>query len=324
MAAFHLLIIAIILFCAELIYFSLATRYAIIDKPNSRSSHTGIVIRGGGIIFFIALLIWFGYSHFMWPHFIIGATALALISFMDDVRPQNSIARFSVQVLAILLLFHSADVFVWPVWLIIVACIVCIGTINAFNFMDGINGITGIHAVVSLVTFLYIQEFIYPFSSLSLMIISLLSVIIFLFFNFRKHAKCFAGDVGSTTLAFIQVFLLLQLIVYTDNFFWVIMFLVFGIDSVVTIVYRLLKKENIFRAHRTHLYQYLSNEIGLLHTTVAVVYGIIQLVLNVSLVLCLSESEYQVPLLFSSGFILLYVVVRSKISGRVMAAQDKK
>jgi UDP-N-acetylmuramyl pentapeptide phosphotransferase/UDP-N-acetylglucosamine-1-phosphate transferase len=319
---FQYALIFAVLLAAELLYFKIADRYNIIDKPNNRSSHTGLIIRGGGVIFILAVWCWFVTSDFTWPWFTLGATLLAIISFLDDVKPQRQLVRFSIHLTVVLLLFYDAQLLSWPVWLIVLAVLVCIGTINAFNFMDGINGITGIHAVVSLVTFLYIQEFIYPFSRVSLMIISLLSVIIFLFFNFRKHARCFAGDVGSTTLAFIQVFLLLQLIVYTDNFFWVIMFLVFGIDSVVTIVYRLLKKENIFRAHRTHVYQYLSNEIGLPHTTVAGVYGIIQFVLNVSLVVYLPESGYQVPLLFSAGFILLYMIVRSKISGMI-ATQNK-
>ncbi len=311
-------IIGLLLLGAELLYFRVAERYAIVDKPNNRSSHTGLIIRGGGVIFMLAVLSWFVISDFTWPYFTLGAILLAIVSFLDDVKPQRQLVRFSIHLTVVFLLFYDAQLLTWPVWLIVLAVIVCIGTINAFNFMDGINGMTGIYAVVNLGTFLYIQEFIYPFSNPGLIIIVMLSVVIFLFFNFRKQAKCFAGDVGSTTLAFIQIFLLLQLIVYTHNFFWVIMFLVFGIDAVVTIVYRLRKKENIFRAHRTHLYQYLSNETGLPHTTVSVMYGFIQLLLNVCLVISLPGSTFLWPLLFSSGFILLYLAVRNKVVNKAL------
>jgi UDP-N-acetylmuramyl pentapeptide phosphotransferase/UDP-N-acetylglucosamine-1-phosphate transferase len=320
MSALSYIVIALVLVLLELLYFKIAKRYAIVDRPNNRSSHTGLIIRGGGVIFILAVLSWFVTADFQWPWFLLGATLLAVISFLDDVKPQLQLVRFTIHLTVVLLLFYDAQLFSWPIWLIVLAALVCIGSINAFNFMDGINGITGIHAVVSLGTFIYIQEVMYPFSSLSLMITCLLSVFIFLFFNFRTQAKCFAGDVGSTTLAFIQIFLLLQLIVYTDNFLWVIMFLVFGIDSVVTIICRLLKKENIFRAHRTHLYQYLSNEIGLPHTRVAAIYGIIQLALNVSLVTCLPESKVIWPLLSSSVFILLYLVTRHKLINKVRHA----
>ena len=53
------LIIAVLLLAAELIYFRIADKCNIIDKPNERSSHSTIVLRGGGVIFAISMVIWY-------------------------------------------------------------------------------------------------------------------------------------------------------------------------------------------------------------------------------------------------------------------------
>lgn len=309
MSALPFIGIGLVLVLMELLYFKLAERYAIVDKPNNRSSHTGVVVRGGGIIFFIALLAWFLYANFTWPYFILGAALVAVVSFLDDIRPQHASLRFGAQLLAVILLFYDASVLSWPVYMVIIAAIVCIGTINAFNFMDGINGMTGMYALVNLACFLYIELYILPFSDASLMIITDISVLVFLFFNFRKKAKCFAGDVGSITISFLQIFLLLQIIAATDNYIWVIMFLVYGIDSTITILYRLRNKENIFKAHRTHLYQYLSNELKWPHVRVSIIFGTAQLALNIILIATISDS-FVIPILASIIFTALYMTTR--------------
>lgn len=312
--------IFVLLVIAELLYFRIADRYNIIDKPNSRSSHTGIVIRGGGIIFFIAILLWYVLFGVAYTYFVAGAAAAAFISFMDDLRPQKTLIRFVVHLMAIMLLFYSTGIFQWQLWLVFLAAIVCIGSINAFNFMDGINGITGVYALINLVTFLYIQKYVNLFTETMLISVVLLAVLIFLFFNFRTKAKCFAGDVGSITLSYIQIFLLIQLIIHTGNFFWVIMFLVFGIDSVVTILYRLKRKENIFQAHRTHLYQYLSNELKIPHRIVSSMYGLLQLALNLILVTFLPSGIFIWPLLAAVLFLSAYLIVRNKVQSSLGAA----
>lgn len=298
-------IFSLILLVAELFYFKVAERYRIIDKPNERSSHLEPVIRGGGVIFGIGVLLWFGIFTNQYPWLVFGTVAIALISFADDVMTLRALSRFLVHVLAVSLLFYQLDLFAfWPFWLLGIALIVCIGTLNAYNFMDGINGITGVYALVSLATFFFVNQTLTPDTEKSLIIVMLIAVGIFLFFNFRRRARCFAGDVGSVTLAFVQLFLLLQLIVTTSSFGWVLLMLVFGVDSVVTILYRLSRKENIFKAHRTHLYQYLTNELRMPHLVIATAYGIIQLLINIVLV----KSKGEVTA-FVIGIGLIYVII---------------
>ncbi|HNP61554.1 MAG TPA: glycosyltransferase family 4 protein, partial [Nitrospirales bacterium] len=252
----------IALIVANHLYFKLALHAGIVDVPNQRSSHLLPTIRGGGVVFVVALLFWFSLNAKLYPWFIAAVLLIAIVSFADDVRSLSASVRFFVHLISIILLGIQVELFAQPLWIFFPVIIVGIGVINSFNFMDGINGITGIYGLVNLLSFFYINHEIVHFIDDSLPLYILMSILVFLFYNFRRRAVCFAGDVGSITLAFIQVFLLVKLIIETQQFSWIFLFLVFGVDSVVTILYRLRKGENIFKPHRSHLYQYLSNEMG--------------------------------------------------------------
>lgn len=304
---------AILLFVMELLYFKVAAKFKIIDKPNERSSHTVPIIRGGGILFFAGVIFWFVASGFQWPWFMIAIGVIAFISFMDDIMSLNALVRFAFQLLAILFVFYQLWPFAWPWYLLALAIVVTIGTLNAFNFMDGINGITGVNALVILLTFAFIQQKVIQFTDTSLIVFVSISVVVFLFFNFRKRARCFAGDVGSVTIALILVFLMLQLIVATNNFLWPVLFLVYGTDSIITIIYRLKRGENILQAHRTHLYQYLSNEMRIPHLIVSVVYGFAQAFLNIIFIYFFSKNSPWMVVAVALFFITFYLVVRSLV-----------
>jgi UDP-GlcNAc:undecaprenyl-phosphate GlcNAc-1-phosphate transferase len=300
----------LVILLVELIYFKLASHYNIVDKPNQRSSHSSPTIRGGGIVFILGLWLGFFYLSFPWPYFIAGATLVAAVSFADDVKPRPSWIRFIFHLITILLAFYQVQLFDWHWSLVLLAGIVCIGTLNAFNFMDGINGITAVYAMVNLGTFWYLDEKVIDFTDSSVLIALLIANSIFLFFNFRKKARCFAGDVGSVTLAFVQIFFLLQLIQTTDSLFWPLMFFVFGIDSVITIVYRIKRRENIFKPHRSHLYQFLANELKWDHRHVTLLYGVVQAAINMVLVGYLVAGAYLMPLILTFIILILYLSVR--------------
>jgi len=302
----------------ELIYFKIAAKAGIVDKPNQRSSHTTTTIRGGGIIFFLAILIWFLFNGFQWPWMLMGIMAVAVISFLDDLKPRPAYLRFFIHLVAVLLIFFQTGIYDWSWMLVLLALIICIGALNAFNFMDGINGITGLYALVNLSCFYVIHQIV-PFSDPMLLGTLIVSVIVFLFFNLRTKAVCFAGDVGSVTIALIQIFLLLQLIIATDNFLWVIMFWVYGIDSVVTILNRLKRRENIFKPHRTHLYQYLANEMGWSHRWVSLMYALLQGVLNIILIYSFGVSSQLIPITAATVFLIVYLGVRIKIQRQILA-----
>ncbi len=300
---------------ALIVYFRIAEKFAILDKPNQRSSHNRPIIRGGGIVFILALWTWFALNGYKWPYFLLGATAIAVISFMDDLMTLQPVVRFTIHLFAVLLIDYQLDLFQWPPGLVVASIVVCIGALNAFNFMDGINGITGVYALVTFGTFWYVNTNIHPFTDRELILLMIGTVLIFLFFNFRKRARCFAGDVGSVTLAFVQIFLLLQLMHETSSLGWSLFFLVFGIDSVVTIVFRIRRKENIFKAHRTHLYQYMTNELGYNHLVVSIAYGLIQLLVNILVVnyfQAFTIHTVAIVIIYTGGYLLVrHAVLRA-------------
>ena len=154
--------------------------------------------------------------------------------------------------------------------------IICTGIINAYNFMDGINGITGGYSLIILVALAYINREIVSFVEQELIVTVLCSVLVFNFFNFRKRAKCFAGDVVSVSIAFIVLFLIGKLIIKTEDFSWIVLLVVYGVDSVLTIIHRLMLHENIGLPHRKHLYQIMANELKVPHVVVSFVYMVIQ------------------------------------------------
>ena len=256
-----LITIVFILLITELLYFRIADHFNIIDKPNERSSHKQVVLRGGGIIFLIGAWIWSAFFGFQYPWFLIGVTLVATVSFIDDIRSLPDSVRLVVQFVAMFLMFYQFGILNWQSWwMILLALIVCVGISNAYNFMDGINGITGGYSIAVLLPLIYLNYKI-SFIDTNFLWVTLLSLLVFCFFNFRKRAKCFAGDVGSLSIAFIIVFALGKLILQTGDFTYIAFLALYGVDSVLTICHRILLHENLGKAHRKHAYQLMANEL---------------------------------------------------------------
>lgn len=277
-------IIFILLVIAELLYFNLADKFNIIDKPNLRSSHSTIVLRGGGIIFLIGAWLYIAFYglHYIW--FMIGLTAITAISFIDDIHSVPNKYRLIVHFFSISLMFIDLGLFNKESWWIIpIALIVCVGIINAYNFMDGINGITGSYSLAVLIPLVYLNH-TYNFIDKHLLIVCILSVLIFCFFNFRKKAKCFAGDVGAVGIAFILLFALGKLILHTHDITYLMLLGIYGVDTVLTIVHRIMLHENLGEAHRKHAYQIMANELKIPHTIVSFIYMGLQLVVSFGLI----------------------------------------
>lgn len=272
-------IIIIILFLAELAYLRIAKSYNIVDKPNERSSHSQVTIRGGGIIFWIAAVIYTivnPSNDSFW--FLAGITLVSVVSFADDIVGMSRKIRVLSHFIAITCIFLLSNIFTSiPWWSIPIAYFACIGVINMYNFMDGINGITGLYTLSVLLPLMYINHYLHPFIENDFLIYPFLASLVFLFFNFRKKAKCFAGDVGSVSISIWILTLLLVLIVKTNNLIWMGFLVVYGVDSVYTILHRVYLKQNITEAHRLHFYQILANERKVPHRLVSLMYFFTQL-----------------------------------------------
>ncbi len=273
----------------ELIYFRIADHFSIIDHPNERSSHAEITLRGGGIIFPLAILLYSVFLGFPYPYFMAGLVLIGVTSFWDDLHILSPKLRLAIHILSVFFLFTELRILNYPIWAIIVIGIIVIGTINAYNFMDGINGITGLYSLTVIISLIYLNVSLH-FVKHDFLWITTIALLVFLFFNFRKKAKCFAGDVGSISMAFIILFALALLIIHTHQFLYILFLSVYGVDSVLTIIFRLFNRENIFEAHRSHAYQILSNEKGLSHLRVSVKYAILQLLINALLIYMIHQN----------------------------------
>jgi UDP-N-acetylmuramyl pentapeptide phosphotransferase/UDP-N-acetylglucosamine-1-phosphate transferase len=254
-----------------------AERRQILDIPNKRSSHTRPVPRAGGLaIVFLSLVgliaAWLlnpAWSLSILLTFLMGAALIATVSWIDDLRPLPNRIRFAAHSAGAILAisgfgyWRSIDIPLvsefhmgWFGFLITFLWIV--GLTNAYNFMDGIDGIAGGQAVVAgagwtVLGLLNDQPLV--------AILGLLAATTSL--GFLGHnwppARIFMGDVGSAFLGYTFAILPVTAIQNDPRFALIGLLLVwpFVFDTIFTFLRRLRKGENVFSAHRSHLYQRL-------------------------------------------------------------------
>ena len=305
------ILIILLLFAAELLYFRIADHFNIIDKPNERSSHTSVTLRGGGILFWVGVLFYFLMSGWHYPWFFAGLTLVAAISFADDVKLQSPIVRLVLQFIGLLLMSIQWQLFDFSWIIVVLVIVVSVGVLNAFNFMDGINGITGGYSLAVLASLWYVNNYVTAFVDNNLIYLVFLALLVFNFFNFRIKAKCFAGDVGAVSIAFILIFILGMLIIKTGDLSYIAFLLVYGVDSVLTIVHRILLKENITEPHRMHLYQLLSNELKVPQLLVSTIYAVLQLLISFGFIMFYSVSLWYLVIV-AVLLTVVYLIIKRK------------
>jgi len=290
-----------------LAYFPIARKLKLYDVPNKRSSHKTITFRGGGILIPISIIfyvLFFGFEHGISKYFFISGVLLsAMVSFYDDLKGSNAFVRLICHFISVgLIMMDVVEGVPYNPLLIILVTIIAVAAVNAYNFMDGINAITGLYTLAfieSIFFYNYKIEHIFDNNFLAIITIALL---IFGYYNFRTKAILFAGDVGSVSLGLICVFYILYLIEHNHNIIYLSMLAVYGVESGLTIFYRLIKGQNIFQAHRMHLFQDLVHSTKLPHLTVSFFYTLLQIIINIGMFLCLKKG--------CSGYIYLaYVIV---------------
>lgn len=295
-----------------ILYYFLAKRYNIIDKPNHRSSHAKDTIRGGGIIFLFATLLFFIIHEFQYSYFLIGLILISFLSFIDDLKPLSPLLRLVAQLFSVLLVLFELHLN-YSILQMFFFLFLGVGFINAYNFMDGINGITGLYSISVLIPLLFINIFIFHFINEDLIIYLLFSLIIFGYFNFRKSALFFAGDVGSISIAMSLLFIVLKLYLDISSPIIILLVAVYGVDVVLTLIKRLYFKENLTEAHRRHLYQKIVDSKKYTHIQTSLGYSLIQLFISMIVLFFLESTIYfQIILIavvlsfLSIGYIKLY------------------
>ncbi|MCA6513972.1 MAG: glycosyl transferase family 4 [Chitinophagaceae bacterium] len=288
-----------------LLYIMIARKLQLTDVPSLRSSHKDVTITGAGFIFPIAFFLPLAFTgeFIHYRSTLTGLLLISLVSFSDDLKSVHPIIRVTVQVIAVsLLLWQTGGLFKMKTWQIVPGFILVVGIINSYNFMDGINGMNALYSIAMIgilgilrvngIIILPVPEVFYSLMS---------ALLAFSLFNVRKKALCFSGDVGSISIAYIVSLMIIQVMIATDSSVWILLFGVYGLDSVGTIVLRIIRGEKVWMPHRTHFYQYLVNERKWPHVQVSLMYASLQFLLSF--------------ILYKAGFIpaiivfLLYIAV---------------
>ncbi len=262
------------------------------DQPNERSSHQQTTPRSGGVSIVATFLIGMVAIYFLGDKthiqqtymisFIASSLSVALISFLDDIKRKKTLVKFAVMIIAIFIAMRggilldklflpgmglvSLGWFAYPLtffWIL--------GLTNAVNFMDGLDGLIGGTAIIVSLFFMFIT---FKQGSMFVYITSytiLAGATGFLFFNFPP-AKIFMGDVGSVFLGFVFATMAIIATRYdlSHTSFLVMPLLLFHVifDTFFTFLRRGLRRENVFKPHRSHLYQ-LVQQLGWTHLQVS-------------------------------------------------------
>ena len=302
--------VLILIITISYIYLKLAIKFKIIDNPNQRSSHTKITVRGGGIVFTIAMILFSFLNDYQYPYFLLGVLLISVVSFLDDIFTLSSKIRFPFQFLAIFLVLYQVGVAFNPFLLFLFFLIVGVGIINMFNFMDGINGLTGMYSLVVLSGFYFInlnESILNP----ELILFTVLSVLVFGFFNFRKNALFFAGDIGSIAIGMLVFFIGLLLTIKLSSPLILLLLIIYGADAGCTLLYRMFfTKESILDPHRHHIYQKIVDTYKISHLKVSILYGILQLIVNF-IVFKTYKLEFEKQLIVFFSLILIFIVIYS-------------
>lgn len=312
----HYIAVFVLLIFIIFLYLKVAKLIDLNDIPNERSSHKKSTVRGGGIIFPIAVLLWtFMFEHNEW-YFSYAVLLIGLIGFLDDKYSLSQLPRLVIQSIGVVLLMFEIGLLSVPIFYVFIAFIVITGWLNTFNFMDGINGISVLYASAVIGgVYLFLDRI--PEVPISLIYVLLMTLIIFGFLNVRKEAIIFAGDVGSLSLGLILAYFVFSLIIETGRWEFILFLSVYGVDSILTIIHRLIKKENIFKAHRSHLYQYMANELGWGHLIVSFVYSLLQFIIIVGLLVIAEKNWLIYSVLTISLLLLKYIIFKYLILNRL-------
>ena len=305
----YYIVLFVILLAFEYAYYLLAKKLRIVDRPHHQSSHRGIVVRGGGIVFYVAYLLWSIVNGFSWYGGLIGLTILVLISFIDDIYDVSPKIRLICQFIAIILMFYHSGLIRTNPHVILILSIACVGTVNIFNFMDGINGMTGGYSLVVTLALLYVDRNLIHFCDSSLLVFMILSLVVFNLFNFRRQAKCFAGDVGALAIGFILVYLVLRLCLRGQSMSWIAMLSVYLVDGGMTILHRIMLRENLMKPHKKHMYQIMANELKIPHLMVAGIYMVLQ---AICCAVYIAWPGYPAFFAIFAGLVVIYLLFMKK------------
>jgi UDP-GlcNAc:undecaprenyl-phosphate GlcNAc-1-phosphate transferase len=315
------------------------TARGFVDVPNERSSHEAPKLRIGGIAIVVSFYAAIGYLFVVAPDtrqyipLAIGSGMLFLTGVIDDWRGLGVKVRFLMQFMAAITMVSfgvTLDHFYIPAvgvvelgWMAIPATVlVFMVSINFYNFIDGIDGLAAGSAFIAS-GFLALIAFMLGHSGLALIFVAVAgSSVGFLQFNFPP-SRLFMGDSGSTFLGFLFAYMAItgnRMLPELPVFIPVLILSSLYFDAGLTLFNRLIKRENIFKAHHTHYYQRLLS-LGLNHKQVTLLEYALMVLLGISAVVYFKAGRF-FPVFLSACWIVLFTLAILKIRG--LERGDKK
>ena len=306
-------------------YLVLGNKFKIYDVPNNRSSHKNTVIRGGGIVLLLINIIWVIFEPSQLNILLSVSLSIGVVTgFLDDFKNLKTSTRFVLYLIAVgIILFGVLELQRFDTYIWIPLFIIILGSVNTYNFMDGINGITALYSIVISCSSLLILNSLNEFTFNENIISYAGFFVAFCIFNFRNRDLMFLGDSGSVTMGLFAAFLVVLIGLKINSWSSIILLAVYGVDSVGSIIIRLIKRENILQAHRSHLYQDLVHIKSYNHMTISVLYSFVQLFINVGLFVFYHLGWVES---YAGGILLLlaflYYYVKQKIHGDNLFLRD--
>lgn len=290
------------------------------------------VVTGGGIIIPLACIaadIYSAHHFFLYPYFLTGIVIIATISFIDDIYDVSPWLRLGVHfACAVLLLLQMGVEAPWiemPWWLCAIVVVGIVALVNTFNFIDGIKGITGCYSLAVLLpcylTFIPVNEMVF--------LCITAAIIAFCCFNFSTPERCYCGDTGSISIGYFAAFLILcyaslspvsgnvpqpPMLIDGLDLTAIIFVIVYLIDSSFTLTKRILRRENIFTAHRCHIYQRLAFEAGVPHMRIAIGYAATQAAISVAYVIAPPKHHLTVLIVSAVALAAAYCFISSRLN----------
>ena len=296
--------------------------FGLSDIPNHRSSHEKVLPKGGGIGVLTAFLLaslMLEIPISVW----LPSLVISLISLWGGDKHLLSVKKrlffqFGCSLIFVAFFLYSKQVPFTNYLLIVPISIFIVGTSNFYNFMDGIDGIAGITGVIGFSLLFLYSRIMGTSDAYGMLCLALVfSCLGFLCFNFPK-AKVFLGDLGSILLGFVFACLTIVLSGTMVDFIVMVGFVApFYFDELITMMVRIKNRDSLIDPHRKHIYQLLTNELGIRHWKVSLGYGVAQLMIGGTVIFLKPRGLYFILLAYlvcGLIFVMASIIIRQKVS----------
>lgn len=271
------ILVAIVLVLTELFYIRLVDNTSFFSALKERRKEERPVWSGSGLLFYLGMVIFSVLQGFPYPWFFVAITLLAVVGLWNTIRPLSRFIQHIALWASLLLMQHELNLYN-DYLCCQVGCILLVSVVIMYVFrsMDGVNRILGGYSFVVLLVLGYINSRMIPFMDGTYLQIAIITAFILCFFNLKFRMRAFCGEAGSGMLGIIVLFALGKLILLTNDASYLIVLLIYAVDSLLTLLYRIIRRENIFQTEGKHMYQFMVTHLNIPQFVVSAIYAAAQ------------------------------------------------